>query len=80
MTEISPEAVLAEVARIEAAFPAEFLDGFKSGLDVKVEGRREPGNYPAGFHGWPLVRRNAWFAGANRGLVERAEREKGGKL
>jgi hypothetical protein len=77
---MSAEPVLAEVARIEATFPAEFLDGFKIGLGAKVEGAREPGNYPAGFHGWPLVRRNAWFAGANRGLVERAEREKGGKL
>lgn len=69
-----------QIARLETSWPAEFRDGFKCGLGIKVEGPREPGNYPIRFHGWPLARRNAWFAGANRGLVERAEREKGGKL
>ncbi|MCI0601186.1 MAG: hypothetical protein L0Y60_17060 [Beijerinckiaceae bacterium] len=45
---LSPAPVLAEISRIESAFPAEFLDGFKTGLGVKME-TREPGNYPAGF-------------------------------
>lgn len=76
---LSPAPVLAEISRIESAFPAEFLDGFKTGLGVKME-TREPGNYPAGFHGWPLGRRNAWWCGANRGLIERDKRENGGAL
>jgi hypothetical protein len=61
--------VLAEVARLEAAYPNEFRDGFKCGIGVNVQGARDPGGYPAGFRNWDLNRRNAWFAGANRGLV-----------
>jgi hypothetical protein len=61
--------VLAEVGRLEAAYPNEFRGGFKRGIGVNVEGAHDPGGYPAGFRNWCLDRRNAWFAGVNRGLV-----------
>lgn len=68
-----------EVSRFEAICPAEFRDGFKCGFFGKHDGPREPGGYPIGFHRWPLVNRNAWFAGANRGLVERAAHKGGAR-
>jgi hypothetical protein len=43
--------------------------GARCGFLQKFEGTREPGGYSKGFHGWPLARRNAWFAGFNKGSV-----------
>jgi hypothetical protein len=60
-----------ERAAIRKEWPAEFDDGARCGFLQKFEGAREPGGYPKGFHGWPLARRNAWFAGFNKGSVEK---------
>ena len=51
--------------------PREFADGAK---------RAFSGNrlYPPGFKDWPLDRRNAWFAGWNKGYVDRKKREGAG--
>jgi hypothetical protein len=38
---------------------------------LKFPGEREAGGYPAGFHRWPLERRNAWVAGFNGGFHDR---------
>ncbi|GEM_PF-2967213 len=65
---------------IRKQWPAEFDDGVVYGLTGKADGPREPGGYPKGFHGWPLERRNAWFAGANFGLLARSERESNGEI
>jgi hypothetical protein len=37
----------------------------------------QTGNYPDGFHRWPLQRRNAWWAGFNLGRCTRIARETG---
>ena len=68
-----------EVKRLQDRWPAEFKDGFIVGLRGKGEGQRDKGGYPLGFHCWSLERRNAWWAGCNRGLVEliRIEKEIG---
>jgi hypothetical protein len=57
---------------IRAAFPAEYNDGARCGFLWKSEGQRELGGYPKGFNSWPLARRNAWYAGFNRGNCDRA--------
>jgi hypothetical protein len=49
-----------------------FDDGARCAFLGEYPGEREPGGYPKGFHLWPLDKRNAWFAGANLGLVDRA--------
>jgi hypothetical protein len=58
-----------EIARLQAKYSADFKDGARLGLGLKPAGPREPGDYPKGFHPWPLERRNAWFAGFNRGYA-----------
>lgn len=60
-----------ERAAIRNQWQAEFDDGARCGFLQKFEGAREPGGYPKGFHGWPLARRNAWFAGFNIGSVDK---------
>ena len=50
---------------LKETFPKEFEDGVLCGLEV----RHHVGNYPRGFHKWPLDRRNAWFAGFNVGYL-----------
>jgi hypothetical protein len=60
-----------ERATIRAEWPAEFDDGARCGFLGRLESPREPGGYPLGFHGWPLARRNAWFAGFNKGNCDR---------
>ena len=60
----------AERERIRLAYPAEFNDGAKRAY------QSDP-LYPSGFHSWPLDRRNAWFAGFNRGYCDRKKREGG---
>ena len=49
-----------ERERIRLAFPTEFNDGAKRAFEGSAL-------YPAGFHDWPLDRRNAWFSGFNFG-------------
>ena len=52
-------------------FPMEWDDGLKLGMGHGPAGQRERGDYPKGFHDWPLDRRNAWFAGFNVGRLIR---------
>ena len=54
-----------EAARLRQRWPTEFRDGARGAFLMRFDGQREPGGYPLGFHGWPLERRNAWFAGFN---------------
>ena len=60
-----------EVARLRLRWPDEFRDAARSALLLRFDGHRETGGYPCGFHIWPLERRNAWFAGFNRGFHDR---------
>jgi len=57
--------------RIRAEWPAEYDNGLRCGLLNEFPKPREQGGYPIGFHSWPLVRRNAWFAGFNKGYTLR---------
>ena len=57
-----------EREHIRRAFPAEFNDGAKRGF-------RGDKLYPPGFLEWPLDRRNAWYAGFNKGYSDRKKRE-----
>lgn len=52
-------------------WPVEWRDGARCAFLMKFDGPRERGGYPVGFHRWPLARRNAWFAGFNRGFQDR---------
>ena len=54
----------AERAATRNAWPQEFADGARAGLLCRF-------GYPQGFHEWPLARRNAWWAGFNRGNQDR---------
>ena len=60
-----------ERAAFREQWKTAFDDGVRCGFLQKFEGAREPGGYPKEFHDWPLARRNAWFAGFNKGSVER---------
>lgn len=62
-----------EVEMIRKAWPAEFNDGARCAFLQHYDGDREKGRYPLGFHGWPLDRRNAWFAGFNKGRCDRQQ-------
>jgi hypothetical protein len=64
-------AARAERLRLTRAWPDEYADGARCAFHQRYLGERENGSYPKGFHGWPLDRRNAWFAGFNLGLIER---------
>lgn len=55
---------------IRKEWPVEFDDGARCAFQ-KFDGARESGGYPNRFHVWPLPRRNAWFAGFNKGAVEK---------
>jgi hypothetical protein len=59
---------------IRRDFPHEFVDGESMGGGWEPGGDREKGGYPSGFRGWPLERRNAWFAGFNWGNQRRRQR------
>jgi hypothetical protein len=52
-------------------WPVEWRDGARCAFLMQFDGPREKGGYPIGFHRWPLDRRNAWFAGFNRGFHDR---------
>lgn len=56
---------------LNASFPAEYRDGARCAFLQSFAGERESGGFPLGFHAWPIARRNAWFAGFNRGLSDR---------
>jgi hypothetical protein len=60
-----------EVARLRRQWPNEFRDGARCAFLHRFYGEREKGGYPRGFHLWALERRNAWFAGSNRGFHDR---------
>jgi hypothetical protein len=63
---------LAEVEHLQAVYPNEFRNGYRFAFLGKTDSPRDKGGYPLGFHTWPLDKRNAWWAGANRGLCDRA--------
>jgi hypothetical protein len=69
-----------ELIRAELAerWPAEYADGLAVSLGEMHEFRRDPGDYPKGFHTWPLERRNAWWAGANMGAILFSKLQDGG--
>jgi hypothetical protein len=52
-----------------------FDDGARCAFTSEYPGEREAGGYPKGFHSWPPEKRNAWFAGFNPGLIDRAHFE-----
>ena len=56
--------------RLKRAWPDEFADGERCAFLQRFDGSREKGGYPTDFHGWPLDRRNGWYAGYNLGLFE----------
>jgi hypothetical protein len=62
-----------ERKRWRAAYPDEFDHGFEIGFFGKAKSGRDPagGDYPLGFHGWSIERKNAWFCGFNLGYVKR---------
>jgi hypothetical protein len=60
-----------EVARLTQRWPDEFRDGARCAFLRRFDGARQKGGYPPGFDHWPLERRNAWFAGFNRGFHDR---------
>jgi hypothetical protein len=69
---MSPDAnVEAERARLKGRFPDESNDGARCGFLRRYPGKRDPGGFPRGFHGWELPRRNAWYCGFNVGLCDR---------
>jgi len=61
-----------EIEAPRSRWPAEFRDGARCGFLLRFYGEREKGGYPKGFHLWPIGRRNAWFAGFNRGFHDRS--------
>lgn len=47
---------------IEAEWPEEFSDGYRTALGL-VHEQRELGGYPIGFNKWDKSRKCAWYAG-----------------
>ena len=66
----------AERAQLKRLYPNAFKDGLLVGAGIK-EGPREPGGYPKGFHQWELEKRNAWWAGANLGYLQKHQHQGG---
>ena len=64
-----PHDVADEVKRLADRWPEEFRLGYRFGFRGKADPPCDQAGYPSGFHGWPLVRRNAWFCGFNSGRV-----------
>jgi hypothetical protein len=62
-----------EVKGFEPQSPDEYRDGARCAFLRRFDGVRQEGGYPPGFHHWPLERRNAWFAGFNRGYHDRLD-------
>ncbi|WP_292533533.1 hypothetical protein [Methylocystis sp.] len=63
---------------LRQAWPEDFDRGARDGLMQQFDGLREKGGYPLGFHNWPLQRRNAYFAGYNKGRLDRLSLKRGG--
>jgi hypothetical protein len=61
----------AEIAALRSQWPAEFKGAARCAFLRQYDGKREKGGYPLGFHRWMPDRRNAWFAGYNRGYHDR---------
>jgi hypothetical protein len=59
----------AKIKFIADRWPEEFRLGYRFGFRGKADPPCGQAGYPSGFHTWPLGRRNAWFAGWNRGRV-----------
>jgi hypothetical protein len=59
--------------RLRQCWRDEFTDGARCAFLRRFDGNREEGGYPRGFHHWPLDRRNAWFAGFNKGRCDRQQ-------
>jgi len=72
---ISPEPVAAIRNELRRKWQDVFDDGARCAFLREYPGEREAGGYPKDFHSWPLERRNAWFAGFNLGLIDRARFE-----
>jgi hypothetical protein len=49
---------------IEAEWPEEFSDGYRTALGL-VQEQRELGGYPIGFNKWDKSRKHAWYKGWN---------------
>jgi hypothetical protein len=60
-----------ELTTLRERWSAEYRDGARCAFLQQYEGQRDRGGYPSGFADWPLERRNAWFAGFNRGFHDR---------
>ena len=60
----------AERERLERAWPDAFRDGVRAAFGF-FPPAHELGGYFKGFHGSPLERRNAFFAGFNLGFGDR---------
>jgi len=56
--------VVKERERLFRAYPDEYSDGARRGYTGNKR-------YPRGFDGWPIERRNAWYAGWNVGYCDR---------
>lgn len=67
----------AELDRLRASWPAEFRDSARCAFLGQQPGARDAAGYPSGFHSWPLDRRNAWWAGFNRGRCDRQTAKQG---
>jgi hypothetical protein len=67
-TEPRAEAVRAELCR---RFPQEFEHGYRTGYLGENQPPCDAAGYMIGHHTWPLVRKNAWFAGWNLGNAQR---------
>jgi hypothetical protein len=68
---MSDNRVEREIAELRSRWPDEFKDGARCAFLRRYDGKREKGGYPLGFRRWPLDRRNAWFAGSNKGYHDR---------
>jgi hypothetical protein len=66
---ISPKPVQAIRNELRRKWQHAFDDGAQCAFTKIYPGPREPGGYPKGF---PLEKRNAWFAGFNLGLIDLA--------
>ncbi len=66
----------AERERLKRDHLEAFYDGGRAALGLP-DASRKAGNYPCGFCGWPLEKRNAWFSGYGLAYCERLRRRDG---
>jgi hypothetical protein len=59
-----------ERERLERAWPEAFRDGVRAAYSL-FPADHERGGYPREFSGWPLEKRNSYFAGYNWGFIGR---------